>query len=101
MSSASVAVIDGASGVSVREVTINSTGAGLIITTSGALVNNATFTGFPIAQTQPAPSIVEPGNISTPEPSTLASPERTPTSTGKREPSPLNKPSEPSVTREQ
>src|SRR5437588_1409947 len=57
--------------------------------------------GEQIAQTQPAPSIVEPGNISTPEPSTFASPERTLTSTGKREPSPLNKPSEPSVTREQ
>lgn len=57
--------------------------------------------GEQIAQTQPTPSIIEPGKISTPEPSTLASPERTSTPAGKREPSPSNKPSEPSVTREQ
>ena len=76
---------------------------GLVMAATVAIVYFAVKSrpGEQIAQTQPAPSIVEPGNISTPEPSTLASPERTLTSTGKREPSPLNKPSEPSVTREQ
>ncbi len=75
-------------------------GLGLI---AGVVIVYFALKGRPanqIAQSQPTPSIIEPGRISTPEPSTFASPERTSTPAGKREPSPLNKSSESSVTRE-